>query len=96
MELKRTGAPAKPQTVTEATKTPGIMPLDYMISVIRDPTASRERRDKMAIAAAPYCHARVIAPEPRAPGKKEQQAEAADVAGIGTPWASDLDEIRAN
>lgn len=89
------GRTSNPQKITEATKTPGIMPLDYMISVIRDPTATQDRRDRMAIAAAPYCHARVIeAAQPK--GKKEQQAEAAEVAGIGTPWSQDLDEIRAN
>lgn len=31
------------------------MPLDYMLSVIRDPTADPKRRDKFAKAAAPYC-----------------------------------------
>jgi hypothetical protein len=89
--------PSREQPITEATKTPGVMPLDYMISVIRDPKASQDRRDRMAIAAAPYCHARVIEAASRPPGKKEQQAEAADVAGVGTPWADDLAlEIRAN
>jgi hypothetical protein len=47
----------------------------------------------MAIAAAPYCHPKLA---DLAKGKKEQQAEAAEVAGIGTPWSQDLDEIRAN
>ena len=35
----------------------GLTPLDYMLSVLRDPKASVKRRDEMAIAAAPYVHA---------------------------------------
>jgi hypothetical protein len=85
--------PTRKQPITEASKVPGVMPLDYMLSVIRDPTATQERRDRMAIAAAPYCHPKLA---DLAKGKKDQQADAAETAGIGTPWASDLDEIRAN
>src|SRR5438552_6647720 len=42
----------------------GVLPKDYMIAVMRDPRASKERRDEMAKAAAPYFHAR-RAPENR-------------------------------
>ena len=31
-------------------------PLEYMLAVMRDPLADVRRRDKMAKAAAPYCH----------------------------------------
>jgi len=87
--------PIKKQVVTEASKVPGITPLDYMLSVIRDPTATQERRDKMAIAAAPYCHARLTEAQPK--GKKDQQVEAAATAGMGTQWSSDLEfEDRPN
>lgn len=34
----------------------GQTPLEYMLRVMRDSRASGERRDKMAIAAAPYVH----------------------------------------
>jgi hypothetical protein len=37
----------------------GEMPLDYMLRVMRDPTADNDRRDNMARAAAPYCHPRL-------------------------------------
>ena len=37
----------------------GELPLDYMLRVMRDPTADDNRRDHMAKAAAPYCHARL-------------------------------------
>jgi hypothetical protein len=72
----------------------GMSPLEYMLSIMRDPTATEARRDRMAMAAAPYCHAKLFG---AGPGKKDQQAEAAATAGIGTPWAEDLDvEIRAH
>lgn len=37
----------------------GITPLEYMLSVMRDPEVRTERRDAMAIAAAPYMHAKL-------------------------------------
>jgi len=71
-----------------------MMPLDYMLMVIADETATQERRDRMAIAAAPYCHPRVAE---RFKGRKDEQSEAAESAGIGTPWANDVEfEIRAS
>jgi hypothetical protein len=39
----------------------GIMPLDYMLSVMCDPAAEVKRRDAMAVAAAPYLHSRLSA-----------------------------------
>jgi hypothetical protein len=36
-------------------------PLDYMLEVMRDPTADRARRDMMAKAAAPYRHPQLAA-----------------------------------
>jgi hypothetical protein len=37
------------------------MPLDYKLSVMRDPAADQKRRDAMAMAAAPYLHPRLSA-----------------------------------
>jgi len=37
----------------------GTQPLAYMLGVMRDETADIQRRDDMAKAAAPYCHARL-------------------------------------
>jgi hypothetical protein len=34
----------------------GELPVDYMLGVMRDPTADLVRRDQMARAVAPYCH----------------------------------------
>jgi hypothetical protein len=39
----------------------GVLPLDYMLSVMRDPAADQKRRDAMAMAAAPYLHPRLSA-----------------------------------
>jgi hypothetical protein len=39
----------------------GILPLDYMLSVMRDSAADNRRRDAMAMAAAPYLHPRLTA-----------------------------------
>lgn len=57
----------------------GQTPLEYMLAVMNDPDQDGLRRDKMAMAAAPYVHARAAEV---APGKKEQKlAEAERVAG---------------
>jgi hypothetical protein len=37
----------------------GVLPLDYMLSVMRAPATDDKRRDAMAMAAAPYLHARL-------------------------------------
>jgi hypothetical protein len=53
----------KTKELLEAVAASGIVPLDYMLAVMRDETAPDERRDAMAIAAAPYCHPRLSAIE---------------------------------
>jgi phage terminase small subunit len=61
-------------------------PLAYMLENMNDPTVSVERRDALAIAAAPYVHSKVG----RA-GKKARQAEEAQkVGGAGSVWGNDL------
>jgi hypothetical protein len=89
------GRPPALQTITEEQLSGGLLPLDYMLAVIRDPNASQLRRDKMAIAAAPYCHARKTDEAPM--GKKDQRAEAAATAGgTGTEWSDDLEVNQVN
>jgi hypothetical protein len=63
---KRAGAGRKPGSANRKTSEianaaikNGVTPLDYMLSVLRDPNAGPERRDRMAIAAAPYIHPRL-------------------------------------
>lgn len=75
------GSPNKPKA-TDQQPTPAPAPqvgspLEYMISVMNDLAADDARRDRMAIAAAPYVHGRADA---AAPGKKEQKQAAAEKA----------------
>jgi hypothetical protein len=44
-----------------AAQATGILPLDYMLAVMRDPGADQKRRDAMAMAAAPYLHPKLSA-----------------------------------
>jgi len=62
-----------------------LLPLDYMLMVINDPSASVGRRDRMAICAAQYCHPRA-ANHPKA--KRVAAREAAAEADDG--WGDDL------
>jgi hypothetical protein len=55
-----------------AAKATGILPLDYMLSVMRDPRADDKRRDAMAAAAAPYLHAKLSPVEPIADPDKSK------------------------
>jgi hypothetical protein len=57
-----------------AAKATGILPLDYMLSVMRNPRADNRRRDAMAMAAAAYLHPKISSVEPKAaagPNKPE-------------------------
>lgn len=61
--------------IKRAARQSGMSPLDYMLTVMNDRDSDSERRDRMAIAAAPYVHARA---SDAAGGKKEQQQEEAE------------------
>jgi phage terminase small subunit len=63
-----------------------LTPLDYMLGVINDPTADTERRDRLAVCAAQYCHPRA-ANHPK--GKKAVARDAAAEAG-DYGWGDDL------
>ena len=43
----------------EKAKLSGLLPLDYMLGVMRDERLPQARRDEMAMSAAPYIHARL-------------------------------------
>ena len=70
----RNRATAEALAAAEAT---GILPLDYMLSVMRDAGADPKRRDAMAMAAAPYLHPKLSAIE-----AKPNERSAAEVHGI--------------
>ena len=55
-------------------------PLEYMLNVMNDDDVEDTRRDRMAMAAAPYVHARA---SDVVPGKKEQKQEAAEKVAAG-------------
>jgi hypothetical protein len=57
----RNRATAEARAAAEAA---GILPLDYMLAVMRDANAEPKRRDAMAIAAAPYLHPKLSTVEP--------------------------------
>lgn len=53
-------------------------PLDYMLLVMNSDEVDDGRRDRMAVAAAPFVHTKM-----GEGGKKEQKQEAAEKAGTG-------------
>jgi hypothetical protein len=61
----------------------GVTPLEYMASVMNDPTADPLRRDRMAIASAPFIHPKAGG---EVEGKKAARDAAAKEAGSGTEW----------
>lgn len=76
-------APAKkeaiPASIAAEAAAENLEPLEYMLKVMNDPTAPDERRDKMAVAAAPFVHRRTG----EKGGKKGDRAEAAKRAAAG-------------
>lgn len=67
---KREGAGRKAGSVTKLSRevasealVSGETPAEYMLRVMRDPTVDHDRRDKMAVAAAPYVHPKLAAVE---------------------------------
>lgn len=69
----------------------GKKPLDYMLGVMNDETADDERRDKMAMAAAPYLHAKR-----GEGGKKEERQAAGQKASSGKFAASEAPKLVVN
>ena len=62
--------------IADAAAAENLTPLEYMLRIMRDPREDKDRRCRMAIAAAPYCHAKAG----EAKGKKAEQADRAKVA----------------
>jgi hypothetical protein len=57
-----------------------LLPLDFLLGILRNPMEDREMRIKVATLAAPYCHPRK---GEAGTGKKDEQKEAAAKAGSG-------------
>jgi hypothetical protein len=58
------------RALLEATKVGGELPLDYMLRIMRDPSATAKRRDEMAKAAAPFVHSKLASIENLGPQDK--------------------------
>lgn len=67
-----------PDDIKNDAKAENLSPLEYMLKVINDPQADLERKDKLAIAAAPFFH-----DKPGRKGKKEEREDRAKKAGAG-------------
>jgi hypothetical protein len=70
----------KAETVADinAAASENLTPLEYMLKIMRDPNEDADRRARMAIAAAPFCHSR------KGEGSgKEDKAERAKQASSG-------------
>jgi hypothetical protein len=84
---KREGAGRKPGAASRANEearrravASGETPLEYMLNVMRDKKVETSRRDAMALAAAPFCHAklapRIASLEPALKDvRKDEEAE---------------------
>lgn len=73
----------KPEALEPLPDLSELMPLDYLLEVMRDPFEERGRRIQAATLAAPYCH-----PKKGEAGKKDaKQAAAKQVASRFTPAA---------
>jgi phage terminase small subunit len=73
---KRSGIP---EDIIAEAAAENMTPLDYMLKVMMDINADPARRDRMAVAAAPFVHPRKGEGE----GKKEGKADRAAEAGKG-------------
>ena len=59
---RQKGTPNKATAkLVEEVRATGETPLEYKLRVMRDPTVDHDRRDKMAIAAAPFIHPKLAA-----------------------------------
>ena len=57
----RSKSKAKTETMGDikaAAASENLTPLEFMLKIMRDPNEDADRRARMAIAAAPFCHAR--------------------------------------
>jgi len=70
--------PSIPSDILADAKAEKLDPLEYMLKVMNDPNADPARRDRMAVAAAPFVHPRVAEK-----GKKSEREDRAKKAGSG-------------
>ena len=81
---KQTKPDETPQDIIDKAEAENLSPLEYMLNVMNDELADKNRRDRMAIAAAPFIHSR----KGEGLGKKDEASERAKTAGAGRFSAS--------
>lgn len=79
-----------PQDIADAAAAENLTPLDYMLREMNKTGEPKERRDRLAIAAAPFCHPR----KGEGTGKKEEKADRAKAAGAGKFAASKPPQLK--
>ena len=79
MDARRARATARPQRLVRRLASSGVLPLDYMLTITRDPAADHRRRGAMAMAAAPYLHPKVNAIDAKSPAVEEASPERTSV-----------------
>jgi len=81
---KQTKPDEIPQGIVDEAEAENLSPLEYMLNVMNDELVDKNRRDRMAIAAAPFIHSR----KGEGLGKKDEASERAKTAGAGRFSAS--------
>lgn len=76
---REAGEPKVPADIAQEAAENNLDPLTYMLRVMNDKKAKKDRRDRMAIAAAPFVHARAT----EAKGKKQDREDKAKDAAAG-------------
>lgn len=66
-----------PADIANAAHQSGLSPLDYMLNVMRDETVDGNRRDRMAVAAAPFVHSKAEMVDTSKKAQKQANAEKA-------------------
>jgi len=79
-----------PEDIVADAKAENLDPLAYMLKVMNDENADAARRDRMAVAAAPFIHSR----KGDGLGKKEEKADKAKSAGAGRFAASKPPQLK--
>jgi hypothetical protein len=88
----RNRATAEARAAAEATE---ILPLDYMLSVMRYANAGPKRRDAMAMAAAPYLHPKLSTVEAKQTEPETPEAPHIQVTFVRPRPRPELDEETA-
>jgi|SRR5580658_2557913 hypothetical protein len=100
---KREGAGRKPGSVSridaearQRAAAGGMMPLDYLLSIMRDENENKRERLDAARAAAPYCHARLSSTELSGPSGDPVQVQTTSTLDIFGLNEAELDVLESS